>query len=192
MAYFKLLQERNETLRLKLPELHPPAIFMDPAFMMYLLPENGDGKIAYSGVAHFRLPHLVTDVDLIFIPVNHKNTHWSLVVISMYSNTVKWYDSLGWKGEEFLQASLDWLVAHIQQTVGCTLDTSNWRLISPSCNKQANMYDCGVFVCMYADFLADSLPVWNVCSTHMQLFRKKIAIALYKRKLSYSIVGEDD
>ena len=49
--------------------------------------------------------------------------------------------------------------------------------------KQENGYDCGVFICEYAEYFCKNL-LMDFNNSHMQDFRKKIAYDLYSRKLS--------
>ena len=54
---------------------------------------------------------------------------------------------------------------------------------------QQNMYDCGVFTCMWACQLGADLPLDNICQTHMAAFRYYIAGCL-KEQLLPGFIGK--
>ena len=90
-----------------------------------------------------------------------------------------------------LQAVQNWLVdeANDKRKIhGCPeITKSNWKL--QHCKdvpQQSNGYDCGVFVCMYCDYMSDDLqPKFG--QEKMPQFREKICASILRGSLNYPI-----
>ncbi len=52
--------------------------------------------------------------------------------------------------------------------------------------KQENGFDCGMFVCMYADYLMQDLPE-EFSQEHMPMLRHKIAHCVLEGTLMYTV-----
>jgi sentrin-specific protease 1 len=70
--------------------------------------------------------------------------------------------------------------------VGLEFNDADWKFkydlgIVP---QQTNCYDCGVFVCMYADYLIDDLPL-TFTQDNMIHFRQKICADILRGSLLY-------
>jgi Ulp1 family protease len=66
-------------------------------FMPKLLSESDNNKYCYKAVSRWtKGGDIFLLYDKILIPVNHRNTHWFLIVVDMGARTVRAYDSLGW------------------------------------------------------------------------------------------------
>lgn len=65
-----------------------------------------------------------------------------------------------------------------------TLDPADWSFVQnqSSTPQQKNGHDSGVFSLMYADYLADDLPL-NFGQSDMPLFRMKIAASILRKRI---------
>ena len=95
-------------------------------------------------------------------PVNHFNEHWALAAIYFREKKICWYDSVGntdyYKLYHLLQYLEDAHKACEDPNKG-TFDRNDWKLVpcAESVPTQRNSYDCGVFLCMYADFIMNMI-----------------------------------
>ena len=96
----------------------------------------------------------------ILVPININNTHWVLGVVVVEVREVHIFDSLGGKHDRFSDALLKWFgdEAHKREAY---FNPADWRCISwgNKSPQQKNGCDCGVAVCMTADFLTDDLQL---------------------------------
>ena len=112
----------------------------------------------------------IFDMKYLFIPIN-VGSHYTCVVVYMEDKRICYYDSykstktrLGVNaGKEkrmsILTIVLEYLKTKYSEIKGVALP-GEWKL-EPTCSEiqQANTKDCGVFVCMYMDFIHDGCEV---------------------------------
>lgn len=192
----EMLYEREENL-LKTNQSRPRSLILHSGFITGLLRECREndyksdykyGENRYSNRWWKRGINLF-EVDRIFIPVNTKNTHWTLLVLHMQEKEVHYYDSrpLDQTRLEVLFDSMKrWLVDEARKYANNeNYDNSEWKLVVDDCPEQTNWYDCGVFTIMNADFLMDNLPL-DFKEEEMDGFREKIATDILRGSLRYS------
>jgi len=130
------------------------------------------------------------------------------VVLNVQDKRIIYYDSLGLKGDRYLEGILKLLQDEAKER-NFFFDVSEWTMLSEfseDChpqvffnffnkycstifkfdNLQTNSVDCGVFVLMFADFLSDNLPIREVTEDRMPTFRKRIAANILKKEIPYS------
>ena len=63
-----------------------------------------------------------------------------------------------------------------------------WKLIpcQDNCPLQENGFDCGVFVCAYADFLSIGKPL-TFGQSHITMLRQQIALSIIKGNVELHI-----
>src|SRR5690606_20185307 len=92
--------------------------------------------------------------NLLFIPLNTKNIHWSLLVIDLQNKIVAHLDSLADKSatkQKRVQNCIDEIMNLLSKSD--TVNREDWKIkCSCPCPKQTNGYDCGVFVCYFMHF----------------------------------------
>ena len=77
-----------------------------------------------------------------------------------------------------------WLIDEMAARHNKKLDPVNWTFVqnNASVPQQDNSIDCGVFAMMYADYIADDLPLdFEQCN--IPAFREKIAAALLRKTI---------
>jgi sentrin-specific protease 1 len=118
-------------------------------------------------------------MEFFFLPVNVDNYHWYLICADMIKKQVRVYDSgTRFTSKESRLAMMHKLTGYIGDEL-CARKTgilgqSDWSYIEHKCNQQTNIYDCGVFTVMNADFISNDCPLW-FNQTHITHFRNKIA-----------------
>jgi sentrin-specific protease 1 len=119
-----------------------------------------------------KLGYDILDREKIFIPVNQGNNHWVLVVVDLLKRTVSYYDSFGEKDVECTTNVVKW----IKNVYSKQNDAERkWNVIYVSNPKQSNKYDCGVFVCKYAEYAALGCKI-DFEESNMEYFRRRILI----------------
>jgi sentrin-specific protease 1 len=103
------------------------------------------------------------------------------VVIFVKERSIQCYDSIGGEGTYYLEALLQYLKDEwASKNNGQELpDLSEWRLVTCSSDtpRQKNGFDCGVFTCMFADFLSMDYPL-TFTQDHVTQCREKIALSI--------------
>ncbi|XP_031622803.1 sentrin-specific protease 1-like isoform X2 [Contarinia nasturtii] len=160
--YMELLAERSRNND-KLPKVHG----MNTFFLKRLL-ENG-----YSGVRRWTRKVDIFAHDVIPVPV-HKGIHWCMAIIHLKNKTIKYYDSMGAPNNQVLSALFEYLKAESLDKKKVDLDMTGWKTENVrNIPQQENGSDCGVFSCMYAEFVTRNRPI-VFTQQHMQYFRMKM------------------
>lgn len=122
--------------------------------------------------------------EKIFIPVHlEEENHWCLVYIDFLKKTIKYYDSLGGRNFSCLKQILRYLMLEHVNKKHVDFRPGGWCLVNDrDCPKQLNIWDCGVFVCMYAEYLSRNKPL-NFSQKDMGRFRKQIYREIKQKKL---------
>ena len=121
--------------------------------------------------------------DALFFPCNIKRQHWVLVVAFIKDKTIQVFDSLRANHADLLLAIFRYLMdEHRSLYFGEELpDQKEWKLYAetPVCPGQTNGNDCGIFVCMFADYIANGWPlIFN--QSHINTCRERIALGILR------------
>jgi len=119
-------------------------------------------------------------LDKIFFPINQGNQHWVCAVIFMQAKRIQFYDSMGGRGESYLQDLFRYLQDEHLDKKKCPLpDLDEWKLVTctPDTPRQKNCFDCGVFTCMFCDFLSKDCDL-VFGQEHVTQCRQRIALAI--------------
>ncbi|WP_419241160.1 Ulp1 family isopeptidase [Cardinium endosymbiont of Nabis limbatus] len=142
-------------------------------------------KEGYKGVSRWtKSIGNVFSYDKVLIPIHLKSPgHWCLAVIDMINKTIQYYDSQGGENKEGLNKILAYLIDEMATKKTSQLNKDGWRL---ECLKdipqQGNGYDCGVFLCKFADYLAQNRKI-EFTQSDMPYFRQRIGIEILNKKL---------
>ena len=164
--------------------------FFKSFFMTKLLNE---GHATQSGVYEYRnvkrwskkVPGKdIFNLDKIVFPINVNRSHWVCVVAFMQEKKIQFYDSMGDDGMEFLQAVFRYIQdEHLDKKKKPLPDVDQWQLV-PCTNdtpQQLNLVDCGVFTCMFADFVTKNCPLL-FGQEHINQCRQRIALSILQGK----------
>ena len=118
---------------------------------------------------------------LLLFPV-HLQAHWCLAAVKIADGQISYYDSLGQTNFTCLHAVMKYL----------QYQSKSKKLNLIECNgihckdipMQYNSYDCGVFVCMYARYLAADSP-FSFDQEDMPNIRKHMALELLSKTLIF-------
>jgi sentrin-specific protease 1 len=158
--------------------------FFKSFFITKLLDEGVTNRYTYSNVKRWSKNVPGKDIfalDKIFIPVNMSNVHWACAVIYIQDRKIQFFDSMGGDGMYYMKALLqylkdEWATKNNSQELPAL---SEWRLITCTADtpKQENGFDCGVFTCMFADFLSVGYPL-TFTQDHITRCRERIALSI--------------
>jgi len=153
--------------------------FFKSFFVTKLLDERG---YCYANVKRWskKVPGKdIFQLDKIICPVNVANSHWTCAVIFVQEKRIQFYDSMGGTGRRTLKGLLQYMVDEYKDKKKKVLDVNEWTLVhnQPDTPEQANGYDCGVFTCMFADFISRNQPL-TFTQDHVTECRERIALSI--------------
>ncbi|XP_069647887.1 sentrin-specific protease 2 isoform X2 [Haliaeetus albicilla] len=170
--YMNLLVERNK--KEGYPAVH--------AFSTFFYPKLISG--GYKAVRRWTRAVDLFKLDLILVPI-HLRVHWALVVIDIRKKTIKYFDSMGQKGNKICETLFQYLQEESCEKRNLDLTFSEWTLHSMESHEipqQLNGSDCGVFMCKYADYISRDKPI-TFTQNHMPYFRKKMVWEIIHQQL---------
>jgi sentrin-specific protease 1 len=101
----------------------------------------------------------------LFFPINVDNLHWVLVIVDIEKKVIEYRDSLedadNLKASAYMQYIETYLDFELKNRGNDEVISIEWlsktwdKLLPQDTPKQNNGSDCGVFVCMYADYLLE-------------------------------------
>jgi sentrin-specific protease 1 len=187
--FYHMLSKRDKEMCDNDPSRRPSHFFKS-FFMTKLLNEghaSKDGQYEYNNVK--RWSKKVPGKDLfglnkIFFPINMGNAHWIAACIFMEKKRIEIFDSMGGSGRVYLDALFQYLKDEHMSKNGSPLPHQDqWELVPTQRDtpRQRNGYDCGVFTCMFADFVSKDCPlVFN--QDHINQCRHRIALSILNGK----------
>ena len=129
-------------------------------------------------------------LDKLFIPINHPGVHWALVCVFVQAKAIYYYDSLGEGGRTVVSAIHQYLEEEHMRKYKKGLP-KGWRLIPDTpCPRQDNGNDCGVYICMFMDYLSLGRPLDVTHITPDEVssgYRKHIAASIIRGALPVNI-----
>ena len=142
------------------------------------------GKYDYKSVKrwHRGVPGKnIFDLKCIYFPANVNENHWTLTVAFMEEKRIQYYDSYKGKGkgEKYLKGVLQYLKDEHMRQFKKPMDESEWQLVPCTADtpQQGDGHNCGVFVCLFADFIALGChPMFDFNLEHLTKCRKWIAL----------------
>jgi len=163
-------------------ERSPVTVYAFNTFFYQALSNNG-----YSNVCRWTKKTDIFSKKKLFIPIHIEDSHWCLVYVSFPEKSIQYYDSMGGRNFKCLKLILKYLMLEHDNKKGEDFHPSGWLLMNvKNCPQQSNYWDCGVFVCMFAEYLSRDAPL-NFSQKHMDKFRKQIALEIKRKKLKNSV-----
>lgn len=168
--YMNLLIARGTTG--KYPKVHAMNTFFYP-------------KLISSGHASLKRWTRKVDIfaqDIVVVPI-HLGIHWCMSIINFKDKSILYYDSMGGNNPKCLLALKQYLQEESLDKKKQIYDTSNWTLQSATnIPQQMNGSDCGVFSCMFAEYISANKKI-TFTQENMPYFRNKMVYEILKVKL---------
>jgi len=159
--------------------------FFKSFFLTKLFDEGASNVYKYSNVKRWSKKVPGKDIfalDKIFFACNLSNVHWASAVIYVQEKRIQFYDSMTGDGMYQMNGLLNYLKDEWRAKKGGELpDADKWKLVTCTDDTpvQENGFDCGVFTCMFADFLSINKPL-SFSQEHISHCRKRIALSIMK------------
>ncbi|ETW01166.1 hypothetical protein H310_06766 [Aphanomyces invadans] len=166
--WFQMLTERDAT--------RPVKSHFFNSFFFSKVSEDGYN---YTNVRRWTRKVDLFAMDKIFVPVNIRNVHWCLAVIFMKEKRIQYYDSMAGVGIQCLDVLFKYLHDESQHKKNTVFDSTGWELVATTNDtpQQGNSFDCGVFTCMFADFLSRDLPL-TFSQRDMKFYRRRMVLRM--------------
>ena len=181
--YMDLLQDRDQKNHRKGSKIN--SHFFNTFFMEKMF--NSAQKYNYENVMRWSKSFNVFEKDKVFIPINRNNNHWILIVIFIQQQKIIYYDSIADinKAKLYLYLTARWLIDEAK-IKNHKIEINDWKLINAGKNipQQNNGYDCGMYVLLYSDYIADNLPL-SYGEEEVRESRNKIAQFIINNKIPY-------
>jgi len=157
----------------------PEAVYTFNTFFFIALSNKG-----YEHVSCWTKKVDIFSKEQLFIPVHiEERNHWCLISVNFKNKSIHYYDSLRRRNTNSLNIILEYLKKEYYNKKKRNLNANDWRLINEvNCPQQTNIWDCGVFVLMFAEHLSRGAPL-NFTQRDMGKFRKQICIEFVIKKL---------
>lgn len=172
--YMNLLMERSEQ---RSSEGLPKVYAMNTFFVPRLL-QSGHGA-----VRRWTRKVDIFSYDVIPVPVHVGQVHWCMAIIHLKQKTIKYYDSMGTPNPRLLNALEDYLREESLDKRKEPFDTSKFHKESVAdAPRQMNGSDCGVFSCMFAEYITRNRQI-TFSQENMPYFRRKMILEIVQGKL---------
>lgn len=170
--YMNLLMERSSG-QTKYPKVYA----MNTFFMPKVLQQG------QSGVRRWTRKTDIFAYDVIPVPVHVSNIHWCMAIIHLRDKTIRYYDSMGQPNKRVLDALEQYLKDESMDKRKSALNTTDWiKECVTDCPRQMNGSDCGVFSCMFAEYVTRDHRI-NFSQDNMPYFRQKMILEIYSGEL---------
>ncbi|KAI0082254.1 cysteine proteinase [Panus rudis PR-1116 ss-1] len=122
--------------------------------------------------------------DVILLPVNHNNTHWTAAAINFRQKRIESYDSMDMNRSAVFQLLRSYLDAEHRNKKKKPFDFTGWEdYVLKETPQQENGYDCGVFTCQFLESLSRGVDRFAFRQRNMPYLRRRMAWEIAHCKL---------
>lgn len=137
----------------------------------------------YQGVARWakRRKINVTEKKKVIVPINIMSTHWAMAVIDNEAKQIRYHDSLSSSGN---RTAVELLALYMEKEAERLLVPPLEYQLMPNAKtpQQQNGYDCGVFTCTVAKYIARNLDL-SFSQKDMKTIRRRMAYEIIEKSL---------
>jgi len=113
--------------------------------------------------------------DVVLIPINHHNSHWTGAAINFRRKRIESYDSMNLDRRSIFKGLRHYLELEHQNKKKKPFDFTGWEDYDPEDTpQQENGYDCGVFTCQFLEALSRGEEVFNFSQRNMPYLRRRM------------------
>ncbi|KAF8744136.1 Cysteine proteinase, partial [Rhizoctonia solani] len=121
--------------------------------------------------------------DIVLIPVNLGNAHWTCAAINFQKKRIEYHDSMGRKRGKIYKILRDYLSKEHKDKKKKDFDFTGWDdYFDDDAPQQENGYDCGVFSCQYMECLSRGAP-FAFGQENMAYLRQRMILEIMRGKL---------
>lgn len=155
----------------KLPDIH----YFSTFFYEKLLKDGYDG----GRLAKWTKKIDIFAKDLILIPINHNNAHWTAAAINFRKKRIESYDSMGGRYPVLFLTLRSYLDSEHRNKKKTPFDFTGWTdYTMDDTPQQENAYDCGVFSCQFMETLSRGEETFNFQQSNMRYIRRRMALEI--------------
>uniref|UniRef100_A0A1B0AVD8 Ubiquitin-like protease family profile domain-containing protein n=1 Tax=Glossina palpalis gambiensis TaxID=67801 RepID=A0A1B0AVD8_9MUSC len=174
--YMNLLIDRGERNNSKSNGL-PSVYAMNTFFFPRLL------QAGYGGVRRWTRKVDIFTKDILPIPLYLNGIHWCMAIIHLKNRSIKFYNSMGTPCPKILKVLEQYLKDESMDKRKKAFDTSQFTIESVNdLPQQKNGSDCGVFSCMFAEYVTRDKKI-DFSQANMKYFREKMILEIIEGKL---------
>ncbi|GAA6062993.1 hypothetical protein JCM10212_004975 [Sporobolomyces blumeae] len=145
---------------------------------------NFYNESGYSRVKKWTKRFDVFEKDIMIVPININNSHWTCAAVNIRDKRFEYYDSLGSRMRKAYTQLRKWLQEEHQTKKGKPIDLSDWEdYWDPTIPQQDNCNDCGVFTCAFMESLSREVEEFDFTQAQMPYLRQKIVYEIDKGEL---------
>ncbi|EIW86535.1 cysteine proteinase [Coniophora puteana RWD-64-598 SS2] len=112
--------------------------------------------------------------DIVLIPINHSNMHWTAAAINFREKRIESYDSMGHYQKSVFKPLRDYLNREHQNKKNAPFDFTGWvDYVPEETPQQENGFDCGVFTCQFMESCSRG-RTFNFTQKDMPYLRKRM------------------
>lgn len=170
-----LLTERGEQKHDShgLPTVYAMNTFFVPRLM----------QAGHAGVKRWTRKVDIFAKDVLPVPVHVGGVHWCMAIIHLKNRSIKYYDSMGTPNPSVLKALEQYLKDESMDKRKQPYDTNGFVIESvQGVPRQMNGSDCGVFSCMFAEYITRNREI-TFSQQHMEYFRQKMILEIVMGEL---------
>lgn len=113
--------------------------------------------------------------DVILIPINHNNSHWTGAAINFRRKRIESYDSMNLDRHQVFKALRSYLDSEHRNKRKKPFDFTGWQNHNPEDTpQQENGYDCGVFTCQFLESLSRGQEEFQFSQRDMAYLRRRM------------------
>lgn len=113
--------------------------------------------------------------DVILIPINHNNSHWTGAAINFRRKRIESYDSMNIDRHQVFKALRSYLDSEHRNKRKKPFDFTGWQNHNPEDTpQQENGYDCGVFTCQFLESLSKGEEGFYFSQRDMTYLRRRM------------------
>ncbi|RPD63185.1 cysteine proteinase [Lentinus tigrinus ALCF2SS1-7] len=113
--------------------------------------------------------------DIILIPVNHNNAHWSAAAINFRKKRIEAYDSMSMNASSVFKTLRQYLNSEHMDKKKKPFDFTGWvDYVFLETPQQENGFDCGVFTCQFLEALSRGEEDFRFTQANMPYLRRKM------------------
>ncbi|KAF9243821.1 cysteine proteinase [Melanogaster broomeanus] len=113
--------------------------------------------------------------DVVLIPINHNNSHWTGAAINFRLKRIESYDSMNLNRQQVFKGLRHYIDLEHQNKKKKPFDFTGWEDHEPDDTpQQENGYDCGVFTCRFLEALSRGEEKFNFSQRNMAYLRRRM------------------
>ncbi|KAK0465314.1 uncharacterized protein EV420DRAFT_1513860 [Desarmillaria tabescens] len=122
--------------------------------------------------------------DMVLIPVNHNNMHWTAAAINFRHKRIESYDSMNMNRQLVFKLLRHYLDAEHRNKKKKPFDFSGWEDYTlKDTPQQENGYDCGVFTCQFLQSLSKGEDSFNFTQADIPYLRRRMILEIGQASL---------